>query len=147
MLRVVYMSDFVNTLCNATVLSPVGENELCWNEAIYAHMALRGKLKLLRWAREQDPPIPWDLDTCANAASGGHLGVLQWAREQHPPCPWNSMTCAQAAMDRRASRGPAVGAGAAPALPVGLAHLLLGGDGLSRRSAAVSARGRLSGRG
>ena len=29
---------------------------------------------------------------CAMAAQGGHLAVLKWAREQHPPCPWDGRT-------------------------------------------------------
>jgi hypothetical protein len=34
-------------------------------------------LEILQWAREQDPPCPWDWKTCDKAVRGGHLEVLQ----------------------------------------------------------------------
>ena len=48
---------------------------------------------MLKWARAQEPPCPWDEDTCADAAEGGHLDVLKWARSQDPPCPWSRDEC------------------------------------------------------
>jgi len=56
-----------------------------------------GHLALLRWARAQSPPAPWDSSTCHGAARGGHLGLLQWARAQTPPAPWDASTCSGAA--------------------------------------------------
>ena len=55
--------------------------------------ALAGLLEVLKWLRDQDPPCPWDKDTCAYAAKGGHLDVLKWARSQDPPCPWSRSDC------------------------------------------------------
>jgi hypothetical protein len=48
---------------------------------------------VLQWARAQQPPCPWDKETCEAAADGGHLAVLQWARAQEPPCPWDAKRC------------------------------------------------------
>ena len=64
-----------------------------------ARLVLRrgGHLDVLKWLRDQDPPCPWDWETCAWAAEGGHLDVLKWARSQDPPCPqdlpcpWNEV--------------------------------------------------------
>jgi hypothetical protein len=53
-----------------------------------------GHLGLLQWARQANPPCPWDGLTCSKAARGGHLAVLQWARTvADPPCPWDDATC------------------------------------------------------
>jgi len=30
-------------------------------------------MAVVQWAREQDPPCPWDERTCAGAALGGRL--------------------------------------------------------------------------
>jgi hypothetical protein len=39
---------------------------------------------VLKWMRqENDPPCPWDEDTCTYAAEGGHLHMLKWLREKH----------------------------------------------------------------
>jgi hypothetical protein len=36
-------------------------------------------LALLQWLRAQDPPCPWDADTCyAAAGAEGHTDVLEW---------------------------------------------------------------------
>ncbi len=58
-----------------------------------AHLAQRGHLQVLKWARSQG--CPWDWRTCAQAAMRGHLEVIQWARSQG--CPWDSRTCTNAA--------------------------------------------------
>lgn len=52
---------------------------------------------MLKWARSEDPPIPWDGKTCKAAANGGNLDVLKWLRAQKPPCPWNRRNCEEAA--------------------------------------------------
>jgi hypothetical protein len=57
----------------------------------------QGRLALLRWARAQAPPCPWDERTCTAAVRSGYLTVLQWARAQAPPCPWDERTCYAAA--------------------------------------------------
>ncbi len=48
-----------------------------------AHMAARGWLSGLQWARANG--CPWDAMTCSRAAEGGHLEVLQWARANGCP--------------------------------------------------------------
>ena len=68
-----------------------------WDEETCGCAAQNGYLDLLQWARSQDPPCPWDEDTCTSAAEFGELDVLQWARSQVPPCPWNKGTCSAAA--------------------------------------------------
>ena len=51
-----------------------------------------------RLQEENNPPCPWDENTCDYAASRGHLHVLKWLREENnPPCPWDGDTCASAA--------------------------------------------------
>ena len=42
-----------------------------------------GCLKALKWLRDQDPPCPWDEETCSRAARGGHLDV--WCGPGHKP--------------------------------------------------------------
>ena len=67
-----------------------------WNSRVCHAAAERGNSEVLQWARDQG--CPWDEDRmCELAAKGGHLDVLQWAREQNPPCPWNSEVCSAAA--------------------------------------------------
>ena len=56
-----------------------------------------GQLKVLKWARQQNPPCPWDEWTCAYGAKDGQSEVLKWARQQNPPCPWDEWTCAYGA--------------------------------------------------
>ncbi|KAL3136065.1 hypothetical protein ABBQ32_14211 [Trebouxia sp. C0010 RCD-2024] len=53
--------------------------------------------KMLQWLREQDPPCPWGVETCAAAAQRDDLIVLQWLRAQKPACPWDATTCTSAA--------------------------------------------------
>jgi hypothetical protein len=68
-----------------------------WDEETCSRAAENGHLDVLKWARSQDPPCPWDASTCSRAAENGHLDVLQWARSQDPPCPWDEWTCSSAA--------------------------------------------------
>ena len=56
-------------------------------------------MTVLQWARDQEPPCPWDEGTCQAAAKEGHLAVLQWARDQEPPCPWDVEECLHDAKD------------------------------------------------
>ncbi len=42
---------------------------------------------MLQWLRQQQPPCPWDEETCYYAAERGHLAMLQSLRQQQPPCP------------------------------------------------------------
>ena len=69
-------------------------NEMACNGA-----AREGHLEVLKFARDQDPPCPWDQWTCTYAAGGGRLEVLKWLRSQDPPCPWSRSDCrAEASM-------------------------------------------------
>ena len=57
------------------------------------YAAMRGCVKLLKWARENNRD--WSADTCSAAASSGHLPALQYLHENG--CPWDYLTCASAA--------------------------------------------------
>jgi hypothetical protein len=61
--------------------------------------ALRGRLKVLKWAHSKSDQDRWaKSEICYAAAKGGHLAVLQWARTVClPPCPWDVKTCRCAA--------------------------------------------------
>ena len=50
-------------------------------ESACAAISREGNLEVLRWVREQDPPLNV-ADTCGIAAKGGRLEVLQWMRER-----------------------------------------------------------------
>ena len=68
-----------------------------WSSNTCKYAALNGHLNVLQWVRSQKPPCPWNEYTCACAARGGHLDILEWVRSQDPQCPWNSSTCSEAA--------------------------------------------------
>lgn len=61
-----------------------------WDVHVCEKAAQYGRVELLQWLREQDPPCPWDVGTCKSAAAYGHLELLQWLRAQNPPCPWDT---------------------------------------------------------
>ena len=83
------MQDFVGSVERLAWAKAMG----CpWTIRICAELAGNGNLRVLKWARAQDPPCPWDEFTCAIAAYTGHLELLKWARAQTPPCPWNGKT-------------------------------------------------------
>mmetsp|Transcript_29972 Transcript_29972/g.91768 ORF Transcript_29972/g.91768 Transcript_29972/m.91768 type:complete len:428 (-) Transcript_29972:405-1688(-) len=58
-----------------------------------AFAALRGRLEILRFLREEKG-VSWDETTCESAARGGHVSVLAYAHAEG--CPWGS-TCRFAA--------------------------------------------------
>jgi hypothetical protein len=64
-----------------------------WNTYTCAYAALHNRFKILKWLRSQDPPCPWDKDTCAYAAMNGNLKLLKWLRNQNPICPWDKFAC------------------------------------------------------
>jgi hypothetical protein len=68
-----------------------------WDYQTCAEAAVYGHLDVLQWLRAQEPPCPWDAGACTAAACSGHLDVLQWLRAQDPPCPWSHYTCTKAA--------------------------------------------------
>ena len=89
--------------------------------------AAAGHLEVLKWARLQKPPCPWDSSTCHVAAREGKLEVLQCTRTQEPPCPWeSSQMCNLAAEGAWASRDATVGEGAATTLSVELQDIRVG---------------------
>ena len=51
--------------------------------------AMRGSVRLLKWARENN--LVWSSHTCACAAFHGHLPALKYLHENG--CPWDSNTC------------------------------------------------------
>ncbi len=67
------------------------ENSLCDVTSAFGHV------HILQWLRSQDPPCPWNENTCSFAAGNGHLHLLQWLRSLDPPCPWVEKACSYAA--------------------------------------------------
>ena len=65
-----------------------------WEVCNYA--ALRGSVKVLKWARVNN--LAWSTYTCSYAARNGHLPTLQYLHENG--CPWNSNTCMYAAHNK-----------------------------------------------
>ena len=57
------------------------------------HAAMRGSVRLLKWARENN--LAWSADICLHAAYKGHLPALQYLHENG--CPWDWYTCQYAA--------------------------------------------------
>ena len=58
--------------------------------------ALRGSVRLLKWARENN--LHWSTTTCSAAAVNGQLPALKYLHENG--CPWNGMTCFYAAQHK-----------------------------------------------
>ena len=61
---------------------------------VCTHAAMRGSVRLLKWARENN--LDWSAHTCSCAAYNGHLPALQYLHENG--CPWDSYTCSSAAL-------------------------------------------------
>ena len=59
--------------------------------------AVRGSLRLLKWAQENN--LDWSAATCSFAAMNGHLPALKYLHENG--CPWNSNTCWLAVYEKR----------------------------------------------
>jgi hypothetical protein len=57
------------------------------------YAALRGSVRLLKWARENNRA--WSTHTCYQAAIYGQLPALKYLHENG--CPWSYMTCQYAA--------------------------------------------------
>jgi hypothetical protein len=55
-----------------------------------------GNLAGLRWARSRG--LRWNADTVLLAARNGRAACLRWALQQVPPCPSNIQVCRQAAL-------------------------------------------------
>jgi hypothetical protein len=66
-------------------------------ERVCYFAAIRGSVRLLKWARENNRD--WRAGTCAYAALNGHLPALQYLHENG--CPWDSDTCYCAARYKR----------------------------------------------
>jgi hypothetical protein len=61
------------------------------------YAALRGSVRLLKWARENNRA--WSTHTCCCAAQHGHLPALQYLHENG--CPWDYGTCVYAVYYKR----------------------------------------------
>ena len=66
-------------------------------EDVCSYAAMRGSVRLLKWARENI--IAWPPDMCHYVAGYGHLPALQYLHENG--CPWDSDTCSHAAYYKR----------------------------------------------
>ncbi|KAF8062643.1 histone deacetylase-like amidohydrolase [Scenedesmus sp. PABB004] len=64
---------------------------------VCATAAHGGQLAVLRWARAQDEPAPWDLWACFRAAERGQLEALRWLRANG--CPWERGECERVAAE------------------------------------------------
>ena len=60
------------------------------------HAALRGSVRLLKWAQVNN--LAWSTHTCCCAANTGHLPTLKYLHENG--CPWDSSTCWYAAREK-----------------------------------------------
>ena len=65
--------------------------------SICNYAALRGSVRLLKWARENN--LDWSVSTCSSAATNGHLPALKYLHENG--CPWDSRTCSGAAQRKQ----------------------------------------------
>ena len=70
------------------------EYNLDWNEFTCIFAAGNGHLPALQYLHENGCPV--SLLTCSSAADNGHLPVLKYLHENG--CPWNSKTCSYAAI-------------------------------------------------
>ena len=61
--------------------------------SICNYAALRGSVRLLKWARENN--LDWSVSTCSSAATNGHLPALKYLHENG--CPWDFGTWSLAA--------------------------------------------------
>eukprot|EP00941_MAST-03F_sp_MAST-3F-sp1_P002115 g2115.t1 len=57
------------------------KNSLCERAAEF------GKIQTLKWARKQEPPLPWHESVCFRALEWGHYDTLKWLVVNG--CPWN----------------------------------------------------------
>mgnify|MGYP001989860209 CR=1 FL=1 len=78
------------------VVGRMGEPDYV-SDYVCHHAALRGSVRLLKWARENN--LHWSTRTCSAAAVNGQLPALQYLHENG--CPWNYMTCFYAAQHKR----------------------------------------------
>ena len=66
-------------------------------EYLCDYAAIRGSVRLLKWARENN--LYWNAYTCCYAARNGHLPALKYLHENG--CPWDSYTCYWVAQSRQ----------------------------------------------
>ncbi len=62
-------------------------------KSVSHYAAMRGSVRLLKWARENN--LDWSADMCTSAARNGHLPALKYLHDNG--CPWNRSTCTSAA--------------------------------------------------
>ena len=82
-------NDEALSLPHERVVGLLGETA----EDVDYYAAMRGSVRLLKWARENNRA--WSTYACCHAATNGHLPALQYLHENG--CPWNSKTCHYAA--------------------------------------------------
>ena len=78
------------------VVGLLGEVEVEW-EDVCDYAAVRGSVRLLKWARVNN--LAWSADTSLYAAMNGQLPALKYLHENG--CPWGSYTCYRAAHLKR----------------------------------------------
>ena len=67
-----------------------------WNEKTCEATIVNGHLKTLQWVISQGCPLSKKM--CDFAVIHENLTMLQWLRMQNPPCPWDEDTCSYAAL-------------------------------------------------
>jgi hypothetical protein len=71
------------------------ENNLYWNSCTCCSAALKGQLPALQYLHENG--CPWDSHACYHAARNGHLPALKYLHENG--CPWDSHACYSAVLN------------------------------------------------
>ena len=82
-------NDEALSLPHERVVGLLGETA----EDVDYYAAMRGSVRLLKWARENNRA--WSTCTCSLAAMDGHLPALKYLHENG--CPWDHITCQRAA--------------------------------------------------
>ena len=63
-----------------------------WDVSTIEKAATYGRLDIMKFLREVDPPCDWDDFTATCAAIDGHMHILQWLKNHDPPCPMSADT-------------------------------------------------------
>jgi hypothetical protein len=91
-----YVCDYAAMRGSVRLLKWARENNLAWSEQPCNHAAYNGRLPALQYLHENG--CPWDEYTCRYAAQNGHLPVLKYLHENG--CPWDYGTCYRAANNK-----------------------------------------------
>ena len=88
-----YVCSYAAMRGSVRLLKWARENNRAWSASACCHAAVCGQLLALQYLHENG--CPWEEEACLEAATYGHLPVLQYLHENG--CPWNRSTCYWAA--------------------------------------------------